>query len=72
MSSYNDDDAEVFADNETGYNGLREPVQIERIDHANGPAVILGALRQNGHVISADGKGVLVVESAIPRNGKPH
>lgn len=68
------DDAEdeVFSDNETGYNGVAEPVRIEEIDHTIGPAVILGALRQNGHVIRAEGMGLLVVETAPPRNGKPH
>jgi hypothetical protein len=66
-----DDDGEDYADNERGYNGLDVPVLIEEIEHTSGPAVILGALRQDGHVITADGRGVLVVESAIPRNGKP-
>jgi hypothetical protein len=68
----NDDDAEVYADNETGYNGLSVPVHIEEVDHTNGPAVVLGVLRQGAHVITADARGVLVVESAIPTNGKPH
>jgi hypothetical protein len=71
MRSHDDDD-EVYADNETGYNGLSVPVHIEEVDHTNGPAVIVGALRQGGHVITADCRGVLVVESAIPTNGKPH
>ena len=71
MQSQNDDD-EVYADNETGYNGLSVPVHIEEVDHTNGPAVIIGALRQGAHVITADARGVLVVESAIPTNGKPH
>jgi hypothetical protein len=69
MGANNDPGDEVHADNEKGYNGLAAPVPIEKIDHRTGPAVILGALRQNGHVISADSKGVLVVETAIPENG---
>jgi hypothetical protein len=72
MQANDDDDAEVYADNERGYNGMSEPLHIEEIDHTNGPAVILGELRQDGHVIRADARGVLVVESAIPTNGKPH
>jgi hypothetical protein len=72
MDSENDEDPEVFADNETGYNGLSEPVQIEEVDHRIGPAVILGTLQQDGHVISADSTGVLVVETAIPKDGETH
>ncbi len=67
-----DDDGEVFAYNEHGYNGVDEPVQIEEVEHTDGPAVIIGAIRQDGHVITADSRGVLVVESAIPPKGKSH
>ena len=66
----NDDEDEVFTDNETGYNGLTAPVQIEEVDHRIGPAVILGELRQDGHVIRAEANGVLVVETAIPKDGE--
>jgi hypothetical protein len=72
MDSDIDQGDEVYTDNETGYNGLTVPVQIETIDHATGPAVVLGALQQDGHVIRAEGMGVLVIETAIPKNGKTH
>ena len=72
MDPNHDANEETFGDNERGYDGITEPVQIEAIDHTDGPAVILGELRQDGHVISADAKGVLIVESAVARNGKPH
>jgi hypothetical protein len=63
--------APAHADNERGYNGMSgAPVQIEVVDHTTGPAVILGALRQDGRVINADGKGVLVVETAILKEGE--
>jgi hypothetical protein len=72
MDSSDDWDDEVYSDNETGYNGLTVPVQIEAVDHRRGPAVILGALQQGGHIIRAEGMGVLVIETAIPKNGKTH
>ncbi len=71
MDPDHDANEDSFADNERGYNGITEPVQIEAIDHTNGPAIILGELRQDGHVISADAKGVLIVESPVTRQGKP-
>ena len=58
-----------FADNERGYDGTRSPVHIEDVDHSTGPAVILGSLRQDGHIITADGRGMLVVESAPAADG---
>ena len=65
-----DDDAEdVFADNERGYDGTKNPVHIEDIDHSAGPAVIVGSLRQDGHIITADGRGTLVVENAPAGDG---
>jgi hypothetical protein len=70
MDSSEDRDDEVYTDNETGYNGLTTPVRIEDVDHRIGPAVILGAVQQDGHVIRAEGVGVLVVETAIERDGK--
>jgi hypothetical protein len=72
MDSDDDQDDEVYADNETGYNGLDAPVQIETVNHTTGPAVILGAVQHDGHVIRAEGVGVLVIETAIPKDGKTH
>jgi hypothetical protein len=70
-SDDNDADDEEHADNERGYNGTKEPVKIETIDHSNGPAVIVGALQQNGHVIRAEGVGLLVVENT-PQKSDNH
>jgi hypothetical protein len=69
MESSDDRDDEV-TDNETGYNGLTVPVRMEDIDHRLGPAVILGEVQQDSHVIRADCKGVLVIETAVPKNGE--
>lgn len=64
MKPSSDYSAEQYADNEHGYNGLGVPVQIEDIDDVNGTAVILGTLRQDGHLITAESGGVLVVKHA--------
>jgi hypothetical protein len=61
-----DSDDEEFSDDERGYDGTCTPVRIEDIDHSRGPAVIVGALQQNGHVIRAEGMGLLVVENVPP------
>ena len=61
-----DSDDEEFSDGERGYDGTLSPVQIDDIDHSKGPAVIVGALQQNGHLIRAEGMGLLVVENAAP------
>jgi hypothetical protein len=36
------------------------------------PDIILGAVQQDGHVIRADGAGVLIIETAIPKDGETH
>jgi hypothetical protein len=72
MGTYDDAGNEIHADSEIGYDGTTAPVHIEDIDDTNGPAVILGELRQDGHVISADGRGVLVVKSAGGGTGTAH
>jgi hypothetical protein len=54
---------------ERGYDGTQKPVQIEDVEHVDSPAVILGALQQDGHIIRADGVGVLIVENPGLRDG---
>jgi hypothetical protein len=59
-----DEDEDVFADHDRGYDGTRVPVRIEDIVHDEGSAVIMGALQYDGHLIHADGHGVIVVDEA--------
>ncbi len=47
---------------ERGYDGTKIPVKLEDIEHAAAPAVVVGALQQDGHIIRADGVDVLIVE----------
>jgi hypothetical protein len=65
MTDDSDDEREeVFADGDRGYDGTTVPVQIEDIIHEKGSAVINGTLQYNGHLIRADGHGVIVVDEA--------
>jgi hypothetical protein len=69
MTDVNDDNAgdggggddNVFT--EYCFDGTKAPVKIENIDHVHGAAVILGALQYDGHVITADDRGVLLIQS---------
>ncbi len=61
--------SEKYADNENGYDGLGDPVQIEDIDDFNGPAVVVGTLRQDVHLVTAGSHGVLVVQH-VPDSGR--
>lgn len=48
---------------EKGYDGTREPVRIEDVDHSNAAAVVVGSLVSDGHLIRAEGVGIIVVQN---------
>ena len=57
---YNQDGEVCSATASAGDDGTQTPVQLEEIDHSMGPAVILGSLRQDGHVRGDSCDGVVV------------
>jgi hypothetical protein len=63
------DDAEEDMATDRGYDGTLVPIQLQQVDHTGGPAVVLGAVQHEGHIIRAEGYGVLVIESPGARNG---
>ena len=68
LKDHSDDDSDDV-ETERGYDGTKKPVRLEDVEHADRPAVILGALQQDGHIIRADSFGVLIIENPGLRNG---
>lgn len=60
MNGSLDDDEEPH----NGYDGMTKPVLLEDINDSTEPAVVVGSLRQDGHIITADSHGILLVERA--------